>query len=86
MVNPVEQASGVEQASCLFQFPGGLSQQGAKRRKMRALPWVVRYGAEYTNAGYKAKHQKLSAPKAPLATVIRSWLDDLVNCQKSILP
>ncbi|NEO81513.1 hypothetical protein [Moorena sp. SIO4G3] len=22
MVNPVEQASGVEQASCLFQFPG----------------------------------------------------------------
>ncbi|NEO76581.1 MAG: hypothetical protein F6J99_10190 [Moorea sp. SIO4G3] len=35
--------------------------------KMRASLLVVRYGADYPNAGYEAKNKGKSAPNAPYA-------------------
>ncbi|WP_287267569.1 hypothetical protein [Moorena sp. SIO3A2] len=37
----------------------------ALRRKIRASPWVVRYGAGYPNTGYEVEHDGKPAPNAP---------------------
>ncbi|NEO36043.1 MAG: hypothetical protein F6J90_06780 [Moorea sp. SIOASIH] len=39
----------------------------ATRRKIRASPKVVRYGADYPNPGHEAKNKDKSAPNAPYA-------------------
>ncbi|WP_293102929.1 hypothetical protein [Moorena sp. SIO3I6] len=39
----------------------------ARSLKMRVRRWVVRYGADYPNAGYDPENEGKSAPEAPLA-------------------
>ncbi|NEO45824.1 MAG: hypothetical protein F6K55_17535 [Moorea sp. SIO4A3] len=55
-------------ATAISIFPDELSEQGSKRGKMKARPRVVRYGADYTNAGYEAENKSKSAPNAPYAS------------------
>ncbi|NEO23391.1 MULTISPECIES: hypothetical protein [unclassified Moorena] len=57
----------IKLATPLRTVPCSLFPTLATRRKMRARPWVVRYGAGCLNQGVEVEHDSKPAPNAPYA-------------------